>query len=361
MESLVTKEYLQKKFLGKKVFITGHTGFKGSWLLLWLHLLGAKTKGYALLPENPDDFYNKIAGKIKHESIIADIRNRKKLQEEINSFQPDYIFHLAAQPLVRKSYKSPSETFEINVVGTANLLESIISLQKTCTAIIITTDKVYQNLERNKAYEETDTLGGYDPYSASKACAEMVTSSFRQSYFLNEDDKIYQKKIATARAGNVIGGGDWNTDRIIPDIIRHLKKDLPIPVRNPTSIRPWQYVLEPLYGYLLLAEALNIEEDKIHNSYNFGPEENDHLTVKELVEIAIENWGQGSWIDQSDNNNVHEAGILKLDIKLAKKELKWFPKMNSKEAVRFTIDWYKHSEKTIFDYSVLQINQYMAL
>jgi CDP-glucose 4,6-dehydratase len=361
MESVVTKHNLQNKFAGKKVFITGHTGFKGSWLLLWLHLLGAETKGYALAPEHPDDFYNKISGKINHESIIADIRNRKKLQEEINAFQPDYIFHLAAQPLVRKSYKIPSETFEINVVGTSNLLESIIPLQKKCIAIIVTTDKVYQNFERNEAYKETDPLGGYDPYSASKACAEIVTASFNQSYFLNESKNIYQKKIKTARAGNVIGGGDWNTDRIVPDIIRHLKKNLPVPVRNPLSIRPWQYVLEPLSGYLLLASVLNSEEDKTHNSYNFGPEENDHTTVKELVEIAIENWGGGSWIDQSDNKNFHEAGILKLDITLAKKDLSWFPKMNSKEAIRFTIDWYKQAEERIFDYSVSQINQYMAL
>ena len=361
MESMVTDENLKKFFAGKKVFITGHTGFKGSWLLLWLHLLGAETKGYSLSPETPDDFYNKIYDKIPHQSVTADIRDRKKLADEIHSFQPDYIFHLAAQPLVRKSYNIPSETFEINVVGTANVLEAIVSLKNKCAAVIVTTDKVYENAETNIAFKETDRLGGYDPYSASKACAEIVVSSFNQSYFKNKRTNIYQKRIATARAGNVIGGGDWNEDRIIPDIILHLKKGVPVPVRNPLSVRPWQHVLEPLSGYLQLAGALYHDNEKISDAYNFGPEENDHLQVKELVELAIKNWGKGRWEDQSDPAAVHEAGILKLDISRAKNELQWFPKLNSAEAIRFTIDWYKQPEDSVFNFSVSQISQYQQL
>jgi CDP-glucose 4,6-dehydratase len=362
MESMVTEGNLKKVFNGKRVFITGHTGFKGSWLLLWLHLLGADTKGYSLSPKTPEDFYNKICNKIPHQSVIADILDRKKLADEIHSFQPDYIFHLAAQPLVRKSYNIPSETFEINVVGTANILEATVSLKKKCVAVAVTTDKVYENAETNIAFKETDRLGGYDPYSASKACAEIVASSFSQSYFQNKKSNIYQKRIATARAGNVIGGGDWNEDRIIPDIIHHLKKGLPVPVRNPLSVRPWQHVLEPLSGYLLLAGALyDDDNEKISDAYNFGPEENDHLQVKELVALAIKNWGKGSWEDQADAAAVHEAGILKLDISRAKNELQWFPKLSSAEAIRFTIDWYKQPEDAVFNFSVSQIRQYQQL
>ncbi len=359
---MVTEGNLKKVFNGKRVFITGHTGFKGSWLLLWLHLLGADTKGYSLSPKTPDDFYTKICNKIPHQSVIADILDRKKLADEIHSFQPDYIFHLAAQPLVRKSYNIPSETFEINVVGTANILEATVSLKNKCVAVTVTTDKVYENAETNIAFKETDRLGGYDPYSASKACAEIVASSFNQSYFQNKKSNIYQKRIATARAGNVIGGGDWNEDRIIPDIIHHLKKGLPVPVRNPLSVRPWQHVLEPLSGYLLLAGALyDDDNEKISDTYNFGPEENDHLHVKELVALAIKNWGKGSWEDQADAAAVHEAGILKLDISRAKNELQWFPKLSSAEAIRFTIDWYKQPEDAVFNFSVSQIRQYQQL
>lgn len=358
MESLVTKELLRNYFSNKKVFITGHTGFKGSWLLLWLHLLGAEIKGYALAPENAEDFYNIISKKIPHQSVIADIRDRKKLTQEIESFQPHYIFHLAAQPIVRRSYEIPAETFEINVSGTANVLEAMISLQKKTTAIIVTTDKVYENLESDIAYEETNRLGGYDPYSSSKACAEIVTASFSQSFFLRNDNN---KNIATARAGNVIGGGDWNTDRIIPDIVRHLREDLPVPVRNPFSIRPWQHVLEPLSGYLLLAGSLHAGKEGLSRCYNFGPLQNDTLRVKELVELAIKRWGKGSWINSSNDFDVHEAGILKLNIDRAKKELHWFPKLTSKEAIEFTVDWYKQPKEKIFNYSVSQINQYQSL
>lgn len=361
MESVVNRQNLQKFYSGKKIFVTGHTGFKGSWLITWLHLLGAAVKGYALQPENEKDIYNIISPHLPVESIIADIRNKQKLQEEIISFQPDFIFHLAAQPLVRRSYQIPAETFEVNAIGTANLLEALIHLEKKCTTVIITTDKVYENKEGNKLYKEKNRLGGYDPYSASKACTELITESFHRSFFNNIQIQTHKKTLATARAGNVIGGGDWNQDRIIPDIIKHLKSGHPIPVRNPKAIRPWQHVLEPLGGYLMLAGLLyNTDncQDKFSTSYNFGPNKKDHIAVKKLVDTAIECWGEGDWKDTSDKTEPHEAGVLKLDITLAKKELKWKPKLNSKEAIQWTIDWYKQASENIYDYTTSQIKSY---
>ncbi len=368
MESLVNKA-LENFYRGKKVFVTGHTGFKGAWLITWLNLLGASLKGYALQPENEKDIYNIVSPHLQIESVFADIRDKQKLQDEIIKFQPDFIFHLAAQPLVRRSYEIPAETFEVNAIGTANLLESLIRLDKKCTTIVITTDKVYENKERNKLYKEKNRLGGYDPYSASKACTELVTQSFRRSFFNNhspdgnrDNTNRNQKTLATARAGNVIGGGDWNKNRIIPDIINHLKSGVSIPVRNPNAIRPWQHVLEPLNGYLLLAGLLanpdSYRDKKLSASYNFGPKKKDHLTVKELVDLSINCWGSGDWKDMSDTSHPHEAGILKLNISLAKKELNWSPKLNSKEAIQWTIDWYKQPTEMQFDYTIAQIKSY---
>lgn len=352
---------LSSYYSGKKVFITGHTGFKGSWLAACLHHLGAKLKGYALKPEYDNGLFGSLQPLQIIESIIADIRNKQLLLAEINSFQPDYIFHLAAQPLVRHSYKIPAETFDVNVIGTANLLEAISFLQKKCTVIVITTDKVYQNKEQDILYKESDALGGYDPYSASKACAELVVSSFRNSFFnLNSYDQ-HQKTIASVRAGNVIGGGDRSTDRIIPDIVRSLQEQKVIEVRNPLSVRPWQYVLEPVSGYLLLAGLLNDEPLRYSKAYNFGPVANDHLTVKQLVEIAVQCWGNGTWKDVSGNAQHHEAGLLKLDIGLAKKELGWEPKLNTAKAIKWTIDWYKKPAEEQADFTFQQINEYFAL
>jgi CDP-glucose 4,6-dehydratase len=355
MESVVNYPGL---FKGKRIFVTGHTGFKGSWLVTWLHLLGAHVKGYALPPENDSDLYNIIAPHLNIESVIADIRDRQKLSDEIISFQPDFIFHMAAQPLVRRSYQIPAETFEVNAIGTANLLEALIRLDKKCTTIIITTDKVYQNKESNKLYKEDNRLGGHDPYSASKACAELVTDSFYNSFF-NKKDPQFQKAIATARAGNVIGGGDWNKDRIIPDIINHLATGNPVPVRNPNAIRPWQHVLEPLGGYMTLAALLDESPGKYSLAYNFGPKKKDHLTVKKLVETAIDCWGKGEWNDISDPSQPHEAGILKLDITKAKKELHWKPKLTSKEAIQWTIDWYLQPEGRRYDFTIHQVQSFM--
>jgi len=352
---------LSSYYNGKKVFVTGHTGFKGGWLLGCLHLLNAKVKGYALQPEYKEGIFELIQSYQACESVIADIRDKEKLQKEIQAFQPDFIFHLAAQPLVRRSYEIPAETFDVNVGGTANLLEAAAKLQKKCTIIVITTDKVYENKERNILYREDDILGGYDPYSASKACTELVVSSFRNSFFNPKKYKSHLKAIASVRAGNVIGGGDWNTDRIIPDIVRSFQQGKAIEIRNPKSVRPWQHVLEPITGYLILGGLLNQKPKKYSGAYNFGPLPKDHLTVKQLVKIAIKNWGNGEWKDISDPDQLHEAGLLKLDISKAKKDLNWRPKLNSEKAIEWTIQWYKQIISQRAEFTFTQIRNYFAL
>jgi len=360
MENLVMQ--LEKYYTSKKIFVTGHTGFKGAWLCAVLQTLNAQIKGYALTPEFDNTLYNIIQPSLKIESIIADIRDKIKLQKEISNFQPDYVFHLAAQPLVRRSYEIPAETFDVNVVGTANVLEAVTTLKKKCAVIVITTDKVYENKEDDSIlYKEENTLGGYDAYSASKACAELVVSSFRNSFFNINNYSQHQKAIASVRAGNVIGGGDWNKDRIIPDIIRSLKNNQPIEMRNPNAVRPWQHVLEPLTGYLLLGAKLNDEPIKFSKAYNFGPLPNDHLSVKELVETAIKVWGNGSWKDISNLNKPHEAGLLKLSIERAQKELNWQPKLNAQQAIEWSINWYKQPAETQNVYTFQQIENYFKL
>lgn len=346
-------------YTNKKVFLTGHTGFKGSWLLTWLCNLEAIVKGYSLEPEYDNCLFNLIDGKLNFEHQIGDIRNRENLINSITAFQPDIIFHLAAQPLVRKSYEIPSETFDVNVVGTCNLLEAVNKLNKKCTVVLITTDKVYENKEIFYHYKEEDTLGGYDPYSASKAACEIAINSFRNSFFNRENYITHQKAIVTARAGNVIGGGDFSKDRIVPDIVRALEKNEIIHVRNPNAIRPWQHVLEPLKGYLELAILAYENYNAISNAYNFGPQMNDHLPVKSLVDIAIKSWGDGKWNDTSNNLEPHEAGLLMLDITKATNELKWYPKLNSQQAIEWTMDWYKNGNS--LEYTQQQINNYSNL
>lgn len=352
---------LSSYYSGKKVFITGHTGFKGSWLVACLHQLGAVVKGYALQPEYENGLFELLSRFNLCDSVIADVRDKNRLTKEIGLFQPDYIFHLAAQPLVRRSYEIPAETFEINVVGTANLLESIISLPKKCTAIIITTDKVYENKERDILYNENDRLGGYDPYSASKACAELVVSSFQNSFFNTATYQEHQKAVAAVRAGNVIGGGDWNSDRIIPDIVRSLQQRQSIKVRNPRAVRPWQHVLEPIKGYLLLAGLISDDPLQYSRAYNFGPEPEDHLTVRDLVQAAVKYWGEGDWEDSSDPSQPHEASLLKLDISRAKKELGWQPKLNADNTIKWTIDWYKRPIEEQANITFQQIREYFEL
>jgi CDP-glucose 4,6-dehydratase len=361
MENMVMQQQFLSYYKGKKIFVTGHTGFKGAWLIACLHLAGAEVKGYALAPEYENGLFSLLTPLQIGENIIADIRDKERLQNEIVSFQPDFIFHLAAQPLVRRSYEIPAETFEVNAIGTANLLEAVNKLTTKCTVVVITTDKVYENKEQDILYNEDDALGGYDPYSASKACTELVVSSFRNSFFNTKKYDKHHKAITSARAGNVIGGGDWSSDRIIPDIVHSLQKKESIDVRNPNAVRPWQHVLEPLSGYLQLGVLLDKNPLHFSKPYNFGPLPTDHLTVKQLVETAIESWGTGSWADSSDPNQLHEAGLLKLDISRAMNELKWIPKLSAKQAISWTIDWYKQSKDKQADFTFQQIKDYFAL
>jgi CDP-glucose 4,6-dehydratase len=361
MENLVAGENISSFFYKKKIFITGHTGFKGSWLVATLHKLGAEIKGYALNPEQAGGLYDYIHPLSIVKSIINDIRDKQILEDELLSFQPDIIYHLAAQPLVRRSYQIPAETFDINVTGTANLLEAASKLKNKCSIVVITTDKVYQNKEKDVLYKEDDVLGGYDPYSASKACAELVSDSFKKSFFNVSAYASHEKALSTVRAGNVIGGGDWSTDRLLPDVINHLIAGKPVPVRHPNAVRPWQHVLEAITGYLLLGMKLHIYPEKFSEPFNFGPQPADHLPVKQVVEKAISIWGSGSWNDVSDDNQPHEAGLLKLDISKAVRALDWTPKLNAEEAIRWTVEWYKQSEDQKADFTFSQIEEHFML
>lgn len=333
---------LQEIYQGKKVFLTGHTGFKGSWLLKILSILGAEVRGYSLAPHHPFDLYYVLNGDTLCDSVIADLREKVVLKEALVDFQPDFVFHLAAQPLVRLSYQIPAETFEVNAIGTAYLLDAIRHLDKPCQVVLITTDKVYHNNEWLYPYRETDRLGGYDPYSASKAAAEIVIDSYRNCFFNINQYPEHQKAIAVARAGNVIGGGDWSKDRLIPDIVKALSKQEVIQIRNPNSIRPWQHVLEPLIGYLILGGKL-VQDPRLYaQAYNFGPESQDALPVFEMVDTAIKCWGEGSYETVKTLAEPHEAGLLKLDISKALAQLNWKPKLNASQAIEKTINWYKH-------------------
>ena len=353
-------DQLHTVYKGKKVFVTGHTGFKGSWLLMVLDKLVATVKGYSLSPER-ESLYNQIEGDLLCDSVLNDIRDRDTLKEEIKSFQPDFIFHLAAQALVRSSYELPAETFETNVIGTINVLEALRELSSKCTAVIITTDKVYENSELGKPFVETDPLGGHDPYSASKAAAEIVISSYRESFFKNSEYHIHQKSVSSARAGNVVGGGDWSRDRLIPDIIRSLSSGTEIVIRNPKAIRPWQHVLEPLLGYLILGMNQFIEPQKYNEAWNFGPEKDHHESVEEIVNRVIRLCGYGKVKIVSDGIKA-EAQFLKLDIAKVKK-LGWRPQLALDEILSWTIDWYKRvkSGESARKVQVEQLDRYLKL
>ena len=340
-------QHLTHYYKGKRVFVTGHTGFKGSWLISWLKLLGAEVKGYALAPENQSDHYNTISGDLICDSIIGDIRDKELLKKEIVEFEPDFIFHLAAQPLVRISYEIPSETFEVNAIGTAHVLDAVRLTQNECVVILITTDKVYENKEWQFPYRENDTLGGYDPYSASKACAELIISSYRNSFFNISNYSSHKKSIASARAGNVIGGGDWAKDRIVPDIVRALKNQNPISLRNPNSVRPWQHVLDPIGGYLHLGTKMVDNPEIYGDSWNFGPFPEDNLTVENLARLAVTFWEQGHYETIKEQNQPHEAGLLKLDISKSLNLLHWRPKYNATKAIEETLSWYKEFSNNV--------------
>lgn len=343
-------------YKNKKVFITGHTGFKGSWLALWLTLLGAKVKGYALEPYTDPSNFIAINLDSKVESEIGDILDREKLNKSISYFKPDIIFHLAAQPLVRLSYLEPIKTYETNVIGTLNTLEAARKCSSVKAFVNITTDKCYENIEKNYAYKENDKMGGYDMYSSSKGCSEILSASYRNSFLKDEGFLL-----ATARAGNVIGGGDWSTDRLVPDCIKAINKNEDIIIRSPQAIRPWQHVLEPLSGYLTLGEKLLEGKQEFADGFNFGPESNSVLTVKDIVKKIINYYGKGNVIIHPDTK-FHEANLLMLDITKAKTKLDWHPKYNANEAIEKTVLWYKNfytEEKNILNFTINQINEYM--
>ncbi len=329
------------QYRGQRVFVTGHTGFKGAWLWQWLHQLGAELKGYALAPQHPEDIYLTVGGDQMGHSVIADVRQEARLQQEMLDFAPDYVFHLAAQPLVRYSYAHPLETFAVNVMGTAHVLEAVRQLDKPCVVVCITTDKVYKNLEWVYPYRETDRLGGHDPYSASKAGAEVVIDSYRQSYFAPAQVGHHGKAVASTRAGNVIGGGDWSADRLVPDIMRALQHHEAVTVRNPQAVRPWQHVLEPVAGYLQLGLALRTRPEAFADAWNFGPLPEDALTVEELVRIAIRVAGRGSYTAPLLTAQPHEAHLLRLDVSKAQAELGWQPRWRAAQAVELTVRWYE--------------------
>lgn len=335
-------DWKENPYNGKKVLVTGHTGFKGPWLIKILSMLGARVKGYALAPETSPNLYDVLKVEEIATSVIGDLMDAKRLSREITTFEPDFIFHLAAQPIVRLSYEFPVETFAVNSIGTAHLLDVLRRWQHKCTVVLITTDKVYYNYEWPYAYRENDRLGGYDPYSASKACAELVIDSYRNSFFNTESYGEHHKALVVARAGNVIGGGDWAKDRLVPDIIRALQEKKEIVLRNPGAVRPWQHVLEPLYGYLLLGAMASERYGEMSNAYNFGPWSHDTLTVEEMTKSAIEIWGEGEYVVRQDTRVLHEANMLRLDISLANKELKWYPRLNASEALKWTLEWYKN-------------------
>ncbi|GAB2657593.1 CDP-glucose 4,6-dehydratase [Flavihumibacter cheonanensis] len=363
MEEMVITNFrdLMRFYSSKKVFITGHTGFKGAWLSMWLSQAGAIIKGYSLQPRYDHGLFNYLPSELFQDSEINDIRNAESLEKSIYSFQPDIIFHLAAQPLVRASYDNPIETIETNVLGTANLLKSIKSVHSKCACVVITTDKVYKNSEDGRLYKESDPLGGYDPYSSSKACTEIVTESFRSSFYNPVNYAAHTKSIATARAGNVFGGGDWSEDRLVPDIVKALQENKEIKLRNPDSVRPWQHVLEPISGYLILGQLLYESPLEYSDEFNFGPEKSDHFTVGELTQLFVDAWGQGKWTNISNDHQKHEASLLQLDISKAKSRLNWRPRLSGKTAVEWTVDWYKAPANEKLNLTKKQIQDYTGL
>lgn len=344
-----------KTYKGKKVLITGHTGFKGGWLSIWLEMLGAEVYGYALDSLHENGIYLSSGISNRMNDRRGDIRDLEKLLIVFREVRPDVVFHLAAQALVIESYNNPVETFEINIQGTVNVLEAIRQTNSVKAAVMITTDKCYENKEWLWGYRETEPMGGHDPYSASKGAAELVISSYRRSFFNEKGNSA----IASARAGNVIGGGDWASNRLVPDIFRSIEKNEEIIIRNPFSTRPWQHVLEPLGAYLLLGSKLMNNPVNYSEAWNFGPYSHEIHPVKDVVESIINYAGKGSWKDRSNSNQLHEANILMLDISKANNKLQWFPVLDFQETIRFTTDWHMNSKLVnVLEFSQNQIIDY---
>lgn len=343
---------------GKNVLVTGHTGFKGSWLSLWLQNLGANVIGYSLSPPTNPNLFNIAKVKENMASIAGDIRDYKCLVDVIKKFKPEIVFHLAAQSLVRKSYKDPIETFSTNIMGTVNLLEAFRQSDNGRVVVNITTDKCYENKEWLWGYRETDSLGGYDPYSCSKACSELITNAFRKSFYQNEDVLI-----ASARAGNVIGGGDWGKDRLVPDIIRAIIDNEEMFLRNPHAIRPWQHVLEPLNGYMLLAEKMWKERSRFAESWNFGPSDENVITVGELAKRLIRLYGNKIQYIYDNSIQPYETQTLRLDSSKAKAELRWKPILGIDDTLKWTVDWHKAFDRNdnMKKITLQQIKNYQML
>ncbi|QNI66410.1 CDP-glucose 4,6-dehydratase [Synechococcus sp. BMK-MC-1] len=350
---------------GRRVLLTGHTGFKGSWLLLWLQQLGAEVWGYALAPEAELNLFEQLTREQPPDSSWqhrqADLAHLESLKDWVQQAQPEVVLHLAAQPLVRRSYADPLGTWATNLQGSLHLLEALKPLQHPCAVVMITTDKVYENREWAYGYRESDRLGGHDPYSASKAAAELAIASWRASFCGTAPHQTPHLRIATARAGNVIGGGDWATDRIVPDAMRALAKDEAIAVRNPAATRPWQHVLEPLVGYLRLAEVLATETYPPCEAFNFGPQLESNRPVRELIDTVLSHW-PGEWGDQSDPDAPHEAGLLHLQIDKAHHRLGWQPRWDYATTIERTVGWYRavHQGASPLDCCLADLSAYQA-
>jgi CDP-glucose 4,6-dehydratase len=348
LEDVVTRAptaaELRRTYAGRRVLLTGHTGFKGSWLALWLRELGAEVTGYALPPDPMPSLYLAAGVERGCRSVLADVREPARLAGVLREAAPDFVFHLAAQPLVRLSYERPLETLETNVLGTAHLLEALRRAPRPCAVVVVTSDKCYENRERPGGYREDEALGGHDVYSMSKGAAELVVSAWRRSFFPPAGLAAHGVAVATARAGNVVGGGDWAKDRIVPDAVAALVAGRPIPVRNPAAVRPWQHVLEPLGGYLLLGARLAAgaeERARFCEAWNFGPRADDARPVRDVVEALVAAWGSGSWEDRHDPAAPHEAGLLRLDVAKAEARLDWRPRWRFEETFRRTVEWYR--------------------
>lgn len=349
-------------YKGKKVLVTGHTGFKGSWLSIWLKELGAEVIGYSLDPYAEKDNFVLSHLSEKIVDIRGDIRDRKHLRKVFDKYQPEIVFHLAAQPLVRLSYDIPVETYETNLMGTINILEEIRNCENTKIGIMITTDKCYENKEQIWGYRENEAFGGYDPYSSSKGACEIAIQSWRNSFFNPKDYEKHGKSITSVRAGNVIGGGDWAKDRIVPDCIRALEEGKDIEIRSPKSIRPWEHVLEPLSGYLLLGQKMMEDPIKYCEGWNFGPNLDAIVNVWEVAEKIVKNYGKGNLKDISDPNALHEAKLLLLDITKSRFELGWKPTLTIDESIELTAEWYKrYISEDVYQLCVKQINKFSKL
>jgi len=326
-----------KFWQGKKVFLTGHTGFKGGWLALWLNMMGAKVTGFSL-DTKTSSLFATLGMSRSVSSTMGDIRNLALLEEALDAARPEILFHLAAQSLVRFSYADPVTTFSTNVMGTVNFLEAVRKLNSVKAVVIVTSDKCYENKDWVWGYREHDPMGGHDPYSASKGCAELVASAYRRSFFQENGAAM-----ATVRAGNVVGGGDWSPDRIVPDIIRAVSTGKTVSVRNPNAVRPWQHVCEPLHGYLILAERLYTKGNEYAEAWNFGPDEESARTVSWLTDYVCRKWGKGASWHHDCRAHPHEANYLKLDSSKAKTKLGWRPRLTVPTALDWTVDWYRES------------------